>query len=146
MNKTETIESVLATEGVFVSTTSGYSMYPMLRDRKDTVILKAPETGLKKGDVVLYKSNGTYILHRILEVREDSFVIRGDNCDDKEYGITKEQILGVLTEFYRGNKQIHLNNWNYRWYCNFLFVWRICRKVKRTAGKIWRALTRRKSK
>ena len=78
MNKERTIEEVLKEDGVFVSTTAGMSMYPMLRNRRDTIIVKPYEGRLKKYDIPLYKRNGTYILHRIVKVLPDSYVICGD--------------------------------------------------------------------
>ena len=110
------IEDVLEEEGMFVSTMSGYSMYPMLRDRRDTIVVKTYEGRLKKYDVALYKQGSRYILHRIIEVKPESYVIRGDNCEQKEYGITDEHILGVLVGFYRDDKQIDMNGWKYKLY------------------------------
>lgn len=116
MNEKRKIEDVLSEEGVFVSTTVGCSMYPMLRNRRDTIIISPYEGRLKKYDVPLYRRGSDYILHRIIEVRPDSYVICGDNCIQKEYGISDEQILGVLTGFYRGKKQIDMNGLPYRLY------------------------------
>ena len=109
-------EDVLNAEGVFVSTTVGRSMYPMLRNRRDTIVVRPYEGRLKKYDIPLYKKGSSYILHRIIKVKEDSYVICGDNCGFKEYGITDEQILGVLTEFYRGSKKVDMNSWKYKTY------------------------------
>ena len=47
------IEDALNEKGVYVSTTSGVSMYPMLRNRRDTIIVKPPTAPLKKYDVPL---------------------------------------------------------------------------------------------
>lgn len=142
MSDIKQIEEILATEGVFISTTAGVSMYPMLRNRKDTIIVKPVEGRLKKYDVALYKRGSAYILHRVLEVLPDSYVIRGDNCDQKEYDITDEQVLGVLTGFYRGNKQIDMNGWGYktysRVYCMLFPIWWLGRRIKRAMAKVWR--------
>lgn len=34
---------------------------------------------------------------------EENYVICGDNCLYREYGVTDEDIVGVLTGFYRDN-------------------------------------------
>ena len=81
-------------------------MLPLLRRGKDafTVVKKGPER-CKKGDVVLYKRPPkSYVLHRIVEVRKDDYVILGDNCMRKEYGIKDEDILGIMTEYSRAGK------------------------------------------
>lgn len=148
MSDKRRIEDVLKEDGMFVGTTVGSSMYPMLRNRRDTIIVMPYEGRLKKYDVPLYKRGSSYILHRIVEVRPDSYVICGDNCDQKEYGITDEQILGVLTGFYRGAKQVQMDSWKYKLYVRFwckLFPIRWLRgHVRRGAVKLWHFLKKEK--
>lgn len=127
------IEEVLEQEGVYVSTIAGVSMYPMLRNRRDTIVVEPYEGRLKKYDVPLYKVGNNYVLHRIIEVLPDSYVIRGDNCINKEYGITDQDILGVLTAFHRDGKEVNMSGIGYKAY---VFFWchthgmrQFCRKV-----------------
>ena len=141
MSDKRQIEDVLKEEGLFVSTTVGVSMYPMLRNRRDTIIVKPYEGRLKKYDVPLYKRGDNYILHRIIEVRSKSYVICGDNCIQKEYGITDEQILGVLTGFYRGSKQINMDGLGYQLYvrvwCRLYPIRKIYGRMRGFATRIW---------
>ena len=144
MSDKRKIEDVLREEGVFVSTTVGTSMYPMLRNRRDTIVIKPYEGRLKKYDVPLYKRNSDYILHRIIDVRPDSYVIRGDNCEKKEYDITDAHVLGVLTEFYRGSKKINMESFGHKLYVR---VWHLLFQIRRVfklgiriMAKIWRAI------
>lgn len=111
------IEEVLKQKGVYVSTTAGVSMYPLLRNRKDTIVIRPPEGRLRKYDVPLYKRGNDYVLHRIVKVKPDSYVICGDNCLKREYGITDAQIIGVLSGLVRGERTVDLNGWRYRLYC-----------------------------
>lgn len=138
------IEDILAKDGVFVSTTVGVSMYPMLRNRRDTIIISPCEGRLKKYDVPLYKRGSEYILHRIVDVRPDSYVICGDNCLQKEYDIADEQILGVLTGFYRDGEPINMDGVLYKSYVRLwcaMYPFRcIYKKVKSKAGKAVRKL------
>ncbi len=116
MSEQPHIEDILAAEGIYVSTTSGVSMYPMIRNRRDTIIV-TPCTGrLKKHDIPLYKRGNAYVLHRIIKVLPDSYVIRGDNCRASEHGVTDADILGVLTGFYRGGKEVDLGGKAYKTY------------------------------
>lgn len=146
MNNIKEIEQVFESEGVFVSTTAGTSMYPMLRNRRDVIVVKKPTARLKKYDVALYKKGDSYILHRVMEVLPDSYVIRGDNCDQKEYGITDDHILGVLEEFYRGDRKVSLHSWTYRayvsFYCACTPIWWTIRMVRRVLMKIVRIFKR----
>ena len=94
------IEEQLEQNGVYVSTTVGFSMKPMLRNRRDRVVLlPVKDKVLKKWDVPIYhRPDGKYILHRIIAVRDDHYVIRGDNTYAKEY-VPKEWVLGIFSEY-----------------------------------------------
>ena len=116
MTDVTNIKRILDEQGTFVSTTSGISMMPMLRDRRDTIVVRRAEQRLKKYDVALYRRGDSYVLHRVIKVLPDSYVIRGDNCIAKEYGIKDCDILGVLCEFYRGERHIKVNKRSYRIY------------------------------
>ena len=116
----QSIEENLAQNGFHVSTTSGYSMYPMLRDRRDRVVI-LPTDGkrLKRYDLPLYKKpNGKYVLHRILRVKKDHYVIRGDNTYRLER-IPFDWVIGYVDEFYRKGKHVSVSSRAYRLYASF---------------------------
>ena len=148
MSNEKRIEDVLEEEGVFVSTTVGISMLPLLRNRRDTIIIMPYEGRLKKYDVPLYKRGSDYILHRIVGVKSDSYVICGDNCTQKEYGITDAHILGVMTGFYRGSKKVNMEGFGYKAYvrvwCALYPVRKIYKRVKSDLAKVWHAIREEK--
>ena len=51
MTTLSTIAEVLEREGVYVGVTSGVSMWPMIRDRCDTVVVRPPCGRLRRFDV-----------------------------------------------------------------------------------------------
>jgi hypothetical protein len=137
MNGTD-IKKILDEKGVFVSTTSGVSMMPMLRDRRDTIVIKPCLEKPKKRDVVLYLRDDGYVLHRIIGEREDGYVIRGDNCMAKEFGITDDVILGKLCEFYRGERRVDMSKLSYRAYSRaILWLNPIITLAKRVKHKLF---------
>ncbi len=110
-------EEVLARDGKLVYTGAGTSMLPMLRSKRDLIIVERPSGRLKRYDVTLYKRNsGQYVLHRVLKVRKDGYVLCGDNQWRREYGVTDRQIVGVLTAFVRDGKEIPVTDPHYRLY------------------------------
>ncbi len=135
------IEDVLKAEGFYVSTTVGMSMYPMLRNRRDRVILlPVGKERLRRYDLPMYRrADGKYVLHRIIGVRDGYYVIRGDNTYQKEK-VRDEQIIGVVSEFYRGSRHIRANAWGYRTYAalwHFIFPLRLLLlKTRQLAVKI----------
>ena len=114
------IEEQLRTNGVYVSTTVGTSMKPMLRNRRDRIVLlPVGKERLKRWDLPMYRrEDGKYVLHRIIAVKDGHYVIRGDNTYKKEY-VRDEQILGYVSEFYRGNRHISTDERGYRRYAAF---------------------------
>ena len=112
-----TFEEELSRTGILHYTISGVSMLPLLHQHKDIVVIKKADGRLKKYDVALYKMpDGRYILHRILKVREKDYIICGDNCIRREYGITDRNIIGVMTEYIRNGKPHSVNDAGYRLY------------------------------
>lgn len=116
-----TYEEELNRKGFFTYKCSGISMLPMLRQQKDLFTIKKKIGRCKKYDVVLYKRcPGTYVLHRIIKVCENGYVMLGDNCINKEYGIEEEDVIGVLTSFVRNGKEYCVNH---KWYRLYVVVW-----------------------
>ncbi len=99
------IEDVLLTKGQYVGPTAGVSMLPMLKNRRDTIVVNKKTERLKPLDVALYKRGEQYILHRVLKVTDTGYVIRGDNCYTDEI-VPEEAVIGVLTEFFRKDKHV----------------------------------------
>lgn len=117
----------------------GISMLPMLRQNIDSVVLSPVIDRLKKYDLPLYqRTDGKYILHRIVEA-EDTYTCMGDNQFIKEYGLEHSQMIGYVTEFYRGNKRHSIDETGYKIYCrvwyhsrHFRYFWlRVKNKLKR---------------
>lgn len=95
----------------------GTSMLPMLRQGIDRVELVAVKGKLKKYDLPFYvRDNGQYVLHRIVKVR-DTYTCIGDGQYVYEHGVRQDQIIGVMSGYYRGDEYISAKSWRYQWYC-----------------------------
>lgn len=103
------IEDVLASEGFYMGPPVGVSMWPMLRNRHDVMMVVPAERELRRYDVALYRRGEKYVLHRVVghygKGSEKGYVICGDNCVMLEY-IPREDVLGVLRGFYRDGRHI----------------------------------------
>jgi hypothetical protein len=116
MNKS-TFEDELARTGKLIYTNVGDSMMPLIRQDRDLVVIVPAEGRLKKYDVPLYRrDSGQYVLHRILQVRSDDYVICGDNRCKKETGITDRHIIGVLQAVIRNGREVPVTALRYRLY------------------------------
>ncbi|MBO5480661.1 MAG: S24/S26 family peptidase [Clostridia bacterium] len=106
------IEDVLAQKGVYVGPTVGISMLPMLKNRRDTIVVKPKTERLKRLDVALYKRGDAYVLHRVLQPIDGGYIIRGDNCYSDEK-VPENAVFGVLTEFFRKDKHYYCTDEKY---------------------------------
>ncbi len=96
----------------------GYSMQPLIMNLRDEVLLKpCVAADVKKGDIVLFKSNGQHILHRfkcVLRNRDEEnalykerengnvlYKMQGDNVIGRYEVCSGSDILGVVSEVYK---------------------------------------------
>lgn len=148
------IEEKLKNNEDIYSLTSGISMEPMLRQHRDIVIIKRVNGRLKRNDVPLYRRAGCdrFVLHRILKVTSDGYVIRGDNLYTKEYDVKDGDIIGVLKAFYREGKYYDCEkSRKYKTYVFFMrvsyplrYIWKF--KLRPFLGKIKRFILAQKSR
>lgn len=112
------IEKYINENGEFVTVPVGTSMYPMLRNRRDSVyMVKYNGKGLKRYDLPVYKRvNGVHVMHRCLGKDENGYIMCGDNQWILEHGIQDEQIIAVVKGFYRDEKYIPVEKWHYKLY------------------------------
>ena len=146
MNK-YTFEDIIQRDGKLVYTNRGDSMMPLIKEGRDLLVIEKTRGRLKKFDVPLYKrDSGQYVLHRILKVRENDYVICGDNRYSKEYGITDRHIIGVLTAVVRDGKEIPITDLRYRLYvhlwCDFFPIRALILKAKHFPKWLKRKLKR----
>ena len=97
----------------------GISMLPMLRQGMDSVVLSPLPEKLKKYDLPLYqRSNGQYVLHRVVKVGK-RYTCIGDNQFVLEPDLEHSQMIALVTTFYRGDRKWEVTSPLYRAYCVF---------------------------
>lgn len=139
----DTIKEVLAKDGVFRIYPKGTSMLPLIRQKKDSVVLTAPKFPLSKGDIIFYqRKNGQFVLHRIVKKSVDSYVCCGDNQVQLEPGIDESMIIAVVEAVYREDKRIEKGNVLYKLY---LFIWQFF-LIRRIVWKLRRLFGGKKTK
>ena len=114
----------------------GVSMLPMLRQGIDTVEIAPLPEKLKKYDLPVYQyPSGKYVMHRVVAVKDDSYVCLGDNTYAYER-IAHAQMLGVVSAFKRGEKRIEVDAPAYRLYCRLWVAIYPLRKLYKR-GRSW---------
>lgn len=113
----------------------GFSMQPIIRNGRDTVLLEKPNgREFSKGDICLFRYRGKHILHRYVADENDFMVMQGDNLFSFEY-CKKEDVVGIVTSINHNGKDISPNSskWHFitelhRFYMRFrMFVGRTLR-------------------
>ncbi len=138
-----TFEELLEKDGRLVYKTRGRSMLPMLRQNRDLVIIEPLKAPCIPQDVVLYKRKTDYVLHRIIFVRDDVCLIRGDNTFALET-VPKDRILGRLVSFIRNGTTYQVTDRRYlryvRFWCAIYPVRAFLFRCRRLAARIARKL------
>lgn len=121
----------------------GTSMLPMLRQGIDKVVLSPVPERLRKYDLPLYRrENGQFILHRVVQTGQ-TYTCIGDHQFIPEEGVTHQQLIALVTGFYRKDRYISCRNPLYRLYCSF---WHLSRPLRlfcrRGMGWLRRHLTK----
>jgi len=99
------IEKVSKGEGFWLTVT-GDSMFPTLHNERDSVYIEPLKRKLKIGDIPLVMDGVEHcILHRVVRIDGDVFVLRGDALFRMEGPISSVGILGIAT-LYRRNKKV----------------------------------------
>ncbi len=123
----------------------GTSMLPMIRQGIDSVVLSAAPEVLKKYDLPLYRrDNGQFVIHRVVDIKKDGYVMCGDNQYVREYPVTQRQILAIVEGYYKGDKYIACTDSEYLKYAkkrvNNRRIYGVYIRIRRFGGKILRKL------
>ncbi len=123
-------------------------MRPLLKQGRDLFTVRKKQEGERaaKYDVVLYTRGEQYVLHRVLELKDDGYIIRGDNCLNKE-DVKEEQVIGIMTGYVRKGKAYSTDSEAFRAYTRRMLKLspaRIaCGKVKRRIKQTVKRIIRR---
>jgi len=130
-------------------TVTGSSMMPFLRENIDSVELSATDfESLRFGQIPLIRrTDGHYVLHRVIRKKKDCFYIAGDAHLWIEGPIYPEQLVAVVTKIWRGDRQISTSGitWNI-----LSFIWwlripahRVLRIPYRLLKKVFRIVRKK---
>ena len=111
-------------------TVTGQSMYPFLRDCKDSVEL-VPEAfqNILRGDIVLVRRlNGEYVLHRVIRKHAETFFIIGDGQVTVEGPVKSNQLIAKVRTVWRRDYQIDCSGLLWKLLSN---IWFSCLPLRR---------------
>lgn len=99
--------AILLDEGREVTLSpKGNSMLPFIREGRDSVVLRK-EPAVHKGDIVLVRLPGRYVLHRIIREEGQRLTLMGDgNIRGGTESCTRADVLGTVKTILRNGKAV----------------------------------------
>ena len=94
----------------------GNSMYPLLRNGRDEVVVyPCVAEELEPMDVVLFRYRGGHVLHRIIRREGDGLLVQGDGVYASCEQCVVADVVGKVREIYRpSGKLVSVDSWNWR--------------------------------
>lgn len=122
-NKTNATQliSALNDKGATCVVPNGNSMWPFIKNHKQTVVIEKLKGDLELLDVILFKrEDGSLVLHRLIDFKDNLLTVCGDSQLMPER-IKTDSVIGIMTGFYKGKKLVSSRNPKYlkkvrRWY------------------------------
>ena len=110
------VESEIAEKRSVRFRLKGQSMFPLLRNERDEVVLyPCREDELQPMDVVLFRFQGRHVLHRILRREGNWLFLRGDGSYVAKEQCTTTDVVGKVHEVIRqSGKVIPVDAWQWK--------------------------------
>ena len=107
----------LSESGTVTFTANGTSMLPFIRGGRDRVTLTALDSDPEKGDVIFYRrKDGSFILHRVIAVKNGAYTFCGDHQFRRETGVERGDMIARMTGLERDGKTIDLQSFSHKAY------------------------------
>ncbi|MDD4831614.1 MAG: signal peptidase I [Bacilli bacterium] len=81
-----------------------YSIFKVISDsmaptivKNDVIIVKINDE-IKKGDIITYKLKDDFITHRVVDIKNNEYITRGDSNNVGDSPIPKEKIVGKVVK------------------------------------------------
>lgn len=102
----EALKKMLNSEYPIASVTSS-SMWPALK-KGDLILIKGTsgKNDIEIGDIVVYANEKGFTIHRVIELKEDTFITKGDANNIKDKPIEYDKLIGKTLNF--KNKPIRI--------------------------------------
>lgn len=129
MNNKSSFINIINKEGYLLYPFKGISMLPLLEEDNDLVRIEKGEN-YNKYDVVLYKNEKKqFVLHRIIDIKEGVYALKGDNTVNVEF-CHYQDILGRMVGFFHKDTYISVEDDMYKKYLNDYIINKKYKKKK----------------
>lgn len=129
------MEEIIKNGGKCKLKVTGYSMTPILKHLRDSVVLTSSEDRpIKKGEIVfIRRDTGQYVLHRVYEIiDENTFIMNGDAQQWVEV-VKNNQVIGVCSIIIRNGREISCDDLKYKF---LIKIWQFLMPIRNYIFKI----------
>lgn len=119
INVFDDIDALLEVSDVTLTVT-GTSMWPFFKENKTKVKL-AKITEIKKGKSYLFEFEGRHVIHRLVKIKGEGLIFRGDGNVKRET-VKKESLIAELVSYKNKKKEIFVTSKKYRFK---VFIYRL---------------------
>ncbi len=80
----------------------GYTVFEVISDsmaptiKKEDIIIVKINSDIKENDIITYKLKGAFITHRVVEIRKDLYITKGDSNNIGDSPIPKKDVVGKV--------------------------------------------------
>lgn len=106
------LEEALNNNSFIIHNIKGNSMLPLLVQDEDLVLVEKTNDNFITLDMVLFTRDSKYILHRILNIKKNYYLVCGDNQTELEK-VYPNQIIGKVTGYYKKGRFVSINDKEY---------------------------------
>ncbi len=128
--------------GEVVLKVSGNSMLPFFRDQETEVVLVKAKHPLRRADIIFYKHNGNWILHRLLRNKGKTLKVCGDALTKIEI-VESSSVLAVVERYRNKNCEVDVKSFSYRFK---VFIWMLLRPIRKILLRIYHFWNKRGKK
>ncbi|MCC3869596.1 S24/S26 family peptidase [Terrisporobacter mayombei] len=129
------MEEIIKNGGQCKLRVTGYSMTPILKHLRDSVILTSPENRfIEKGEIVFIKRHtGQFVLHRVYKIIDDNTFIMNGDAQQWVEAVRNDQVIGVCSKIIRNDREISCDNWRYK---SIIKIWQFFRPIRNYIFKV----------
>lgn len=123
---------------------TGNSMFPFLKNGRDSVLLKKFVAPAQNGDILLYRrDDGSFILHRVVKTEKNLLWFAGDAQSVIEGPVHESEVLAIAVKAKRNGKWISEKDSEWNFYKN---KWIKCIKYRYKFIQIYSSAAKIKGK
>ena len=102
----DALTEILAVGAAFPLIVTGSSMFPFLKENRDTVVLQKTDR-MKQGQIVFFRrKSGEFILHRIRKIYPNGLLLINGDAQAWCEVIHREQVLAIVKSIKRDKRYI----------------------------------------